>query len=178
MSKVHAHSHVDPHDAGIRAGDVVFFHNHFFFGKIIQWFTKSYWNHTALVSIIYSDGEIAIVESSGHGVRPFLISKNSTSDKAIYRPIGVSVQDGFRALRAAQGMGNSIYDWPQILGFILKRLFGWKYRKDSALVCSELVAEAWTKAGINLYPEKGEGPTPGSLAKHSALEKIWGASNK
>ena len=138
-----------------------------FFGKLIRFGTMARWNHT----FIYIGGN-KIVEATPRGV--------ITSPIENYPLIGWNQHDEITGEQR-----ESIYDYAIstvgkpynfiVIASLILRILGLKLLANTGLlhklaqhdgfICSELVAESYAKAGINLFEKPVDQVTPGDLAE-------------
>jgi cell wall-associated NlpC family hydrolase len=145
----------------LRTGDLVFCSGTYFFSKAIRWFTKSVWSH---VGIIYHDenlGRVFILESETFiGVRLAPLSKYLRDYHGKDKPYRGSMiiarlkpdpdaQDIKKAISFGMDELTKPYDNWEILRIALRILFkSGRRSRDKKYICSELVYEAFRKAGI------------------------------
>jgi len=138
-----------------------------FFGKLIRLGTMSRWNHT----FIYIGGN-KIVEANPRGV--------AVSDVSEYPVIGWNQHEGLteeqrqKIYSYAMTTVGKPYNFLVIVSIAL-RILGLKIFANSKLlhrlskhdgyICSELVAEAYAQAGLNLFDKPADNVTPGDLAE-------------
>jgi len=146
----------------LRTGDLIFCSGTYLFSRIIQWFTRSVWSH---VGIVYRDDSlqrIFVLESeTAIGVRLVPLSKYLRDYHGRNKPyrgrivIGrIRPQPDPGSLKQAISFGmdelTRPYDNWEICRIAMRILFrrGRKVR-DRKYICSELVYEAFRKAGID-----------------------------
>ena len=138
-----------------------------FFGKLIRLGTMSRWNHT----FIYIGGN-KIVEANPRGV--------AVSDVSEYPIIGwnqheiLTEEQRQKIYSYAMTTVGKPYNFLVIISIAL-RILGLKIFANSKLlhrlskhdgyICSELVAEAYAQAGLNLFDKPADNVTPGDLAE-------------
>jgi uncharacterized protein YycO len=138
-----------------------------FFGKLIRLGTMSRWNHT----FIYIGGN-KIVEANPRGV--------AVSDVSEYPVIGWNQHEGLteeqrqKIYSYAMTTVGKPYNFLVIISIAL-RILGLKIFANSKLlhslskhdgyICSELVAETYAQAGLNLFDKPADNVTPGDLAE-------------
>jgi hypothetical protein len=173
MSKNHKYLPKNLNVSLLKPGDIVLFHSHGLFARGIRFVTDSYHNHAAIITRVFIDGTVGIIESSGHGVRPYLLHEYEKSDIMVLRPKEYTEIKGIKAMQMAHRLGKEKYDWCQISKFLFRYTLGRNYKRNAKLICSELVAEAWDAAGIHLFDEN-KAPTPSSIASSDKLDLVWG----
>ncbi len=161
----------------LRTGDIVFCSGTYFFSKLIQKVTKSVWSH---VGIIYRDDfldRIFILESETMiGVRVAPLSKYLKDYHGRRKPyrgrMFVAELDppaNEQALKKAVSFGmdqlTKPYDNWEIIRVGLRILFGiGRKSRDRKYICSELVYEAFHKAGVE-FPYNNRSISPDDLWK-------------
>lgn len=165
--------------SSILPGDVILFHRSFswaafradpwgvFCTTLIHWATRSRWNHAAICVI---PGHYAEATSEGVRVSPWGSTKDQTS---VVTPHWDDEEDKLTAIAWAQarvglryGYGNAIMCG---VNNVLVGL-GVVVKQTDAIICSELVAEALTRAGWDF----GKDPStvsPGDLAEALGLDR-------
>ncbi len=145
----------------LRTGDIVFCSGTYFFSKAIRLFTKSVWSH---VGIIYRDDfldRIFILESETLiGVRLAPLSKYLKDYHGRRRPyrgrmfvarLEPDVAEEVQKKAISYGMDQLTkpYDNWEILRIAFRIAFGiGRKSRDRKYICSELVYEAFHKAGV------------------------------
>jgi hypothetical protein len=150
----------------LKTGDIFFSSGSYTFSGIIQRLTKSAWSH---VAIVYKDeelGRVLILEAEPRiGIRLIPLSKylkNYNGKKRSYKGQIVIAELNFELenlkLNKAIGFGldelTRPYDNWEILRIMTRILlrFG-KREKNKSYICSELVRDAFAKAGV-VFPMK------------------------
>lgn len=131
--------------------------------------TLSRWGHACIaIGEPLDDGIVWIVEAMPGGVRHRYAAVSEWTWSNL--PLTTAQRASVSAV-ALHEVGRP-YDWPSILGFVLRRL-GAKLRRRSAdhpddkLICSELVAYAYRQAGADMFPGVAPGDvSPGDLAQY------------
>ncbi len=145
----------------LRTGDMVFCSGTYFFSNAIRWFTKSVWSH---IGIIYRDDaleRIFILESETFvGVRLAPLSKYLRDYHGRNKPyrgrmfiarLEPEVSQEIHRKAVSMGMDELTkpYDNLEIFRIAIRILFKLGRRnRDRKYICSELVYEAFRKAGI------------------------------
>ena len=145
----------------LRTGDLVFCSGTYFFSNAIRWFTKSVWSH---IGIIYRDDaleRIFILESETFvGVRLAPLSKYLRDYHGRNKPyrgrmfiarLDPEVTQEIHRKAVSMGMDELTkpYDNLEIFRIAIRILFKLGRRnRDRKYICSELVYEAFRKAGI------------------------------
>lgn len=137
----------------MKAGDIVLYHGKGKYSKVIEFFTKSYWSHAALVSDVNSTGPI-VIEATGAGLITTQLKFKDNLDILSYRDPGLTqeqVLDGLNWARkkAAQKIKYNYVDILFIgLHLILK---SWNIAIiNDQYFCSEFVGEYLEHSGVDL----------------------------
>ena len=163
--------------SSLRTGDMVFCSGTYFFSKAIRLITKSVWSH---VGIIYRDDfldRIFILESETLiGVRIAPLSKYLKDYHGRRKPyrgrmfvarIEPEVLAGSMKKAVSFGMDQLTkpYDNWEILRIGIRIIFGiGRKSRDRKYICSELVYEAFHKAGVE-FPYNDRSISPDDLWK-------------
>lgn len=168
--------------SSLRTGDLVFCSGTYFFSKLIRVFTKSVWSH---VGIIYRDDfldRIFILESETLiGVRIAPLSKylkDYHGRRRPYRgrmfvaqlspPVAETVMK--RAISFGMDQLTKPYDNWEILRIAFRIAFGiGRKSRDRKYICSELVYEAFHKAGVE-FPYNNRSISPDDLWRDPQVE--------
>jgi hypothetical protein len=150
----------------LQTGDIVFCSGNYIFSKIIQKFTKSVWSH---VGVIYRDevlDRVLILESeTGIGVRLAPFSKYLKDYHGKNKPYHGNMFIGKvnplpvlenRRLGISFGLDELTkpYDNWEIIRIAIRIMFGiTKKQQDRKYICSELVQEVFSHAGVE-FPTK------------------------
>lgn len=153
----------------MKAGDVVLYHRPTFslFTWLIHTFTRSRWNHAA---IMISD--VAVAEATSEGVRISLV--DDTTDRQAF--ISVKYDDEEDRLAAiAWAVARTGVRYGYFNAFMCgvnNFLVGWNLavKKTDAIICSELVAEALERAGFDFGKDSSQ-VSPGDLAEYFGLDR-------
>lgn len=159
----------------LRTGDIVFCSGTYFFSKAIRLFTKSVWSH---VGIIYRDeflDRIFILESETMiGVRLAPLSKYLKDYHGRRKPYRgrmfiaridpeVPLEQSKKAISFGMDQLTKPYDNWEILRIAVRIVFGLgRKSRDRKYICSELVYEAFHKAGIE-FPYRNRSISPDDL---------------
>ena len=143
----------------LELGDIVVYHGTSWSARLIQLVTRSYWNHAAIVVGRLATGQYTVLEASFPRAR--LWPLNLESDIEVYR-VTESYTKQQKIARAAIALHQKPYDVLVALRVIRKCGIKKSLRillrspltvpkiAGSELVCSELVQEAYSNAGIPL----------------------------
>ncbi len=145
----------------LKTGDLFFSSGSYMFSGIIQRLTKSVWSH---VAIIYKDeelGRVLVLEAEPYiGIRLIPLSKYLHDYKGSKRPYkGQVVLAKLKEMPPKEKINKAIsfgldeltrpYDNWEIVRIMLRILFSiGKREKNRNYICSELVRDAFAKAGI------------------------------
>ena len=159
----------------LRTGDMVFCSGTYFFSNAIRWITKSVWSH---IGIIYRDDaleRIFILESETFvGVRLAPLSKYLRDYHGRNKPyrgrmfiarLEPEVSQEIHRKAVSMGMDELTkpYDNLEIFRIAIRILFKLGRRtRDRKYICSELVYEAFRKAGVE-FPYNNRSISPDDL---------------
>ena len=168
----------------LQTGDLVFCSGTYFFSNAIRWFTKSAWSH---IGIIYWDDalqRIFILESETFvGVRLAPLSKYLKDYHGKNRPyrgrmfiarLMPEITEDLHRKAISHGMDELTkpYDNLEILRIAIRILFKIGRRnRDRKYICSELVYEAYRKAGIWFHFHK-KSISPDDIWKDSRVAPV------
>jgi uncharacterized protein YycO len=162
-----------------KAGDILVVHNVGLLSILIRAITKSQYNH---VGVFVSP--TTIVEATFGGVFKNDISKfdDLASKKkcyySVYRVKGIVASDADDIAEFASSQVGAEYDDMQLVRmffvYILRLPRNVNYPdKIKKWICSELVAEAFARAGYVFSPDiKPDNIVPGDFPKSSIVEKV------
>ena len=169
----------------LKTGDIFFSSGSYAFSGIIQKLTKSTWSH---VAIIYKDeelGRVLVLEAEPFvGIRLIPLSKYLNDYKGKKRPYkgmmfvaDIFPEPGKRELNKAISFGldelTRPYDNWEIFRIMLRILFRiGKRQKNRNYICSELVRDAFAKAGIQ-FPFTDSYISPDSIWKDKRIIKRY-----
>ncbi len=148
LCKVYTKSECDLSTFKFQPGDFILTHGTSFFDRLIQLFTMSHWNHTAL--IIDSDG--TIVELVEQGIKKHNIKKYEQTEYFIVQT-DFSPEDHKEIFDYAEFMlkKHQNYGFGQIASITLKIITKSRLiiKLDGSQICSEFVANSLARGGIN-----------------------------
>ncbi len=169
----------------LKTGQLVFCSGRYFFSGIIQKLTKSAWSH---VAIIYKDeelGRVLVLEAEPYiGTRLIPLSKYLNDYKGKQRPYkGRLFIADFNEPIAPDRMNRAIsfgldeltrpYDNWEIVRIMLRILFKvGKREKNRNYICSELVRDAFGKAGVS-FPLYDSYISPDNIWKDKRIYKKY-----
>jgi Permuted papain-like amidase enzyme, YaeF/YiiX, C92 family len=169
----------------LKTGQIVFCSGKYMFSGIIQRLTKSTWSH---VAIIYKDedlGRVLILEAEPYvGIRLIPLSKYLQDYKGKMKPYkGLMYIADFSEKVSPQNLGKAIsfgldeltrpYDNWEIVRIMLRILFKkGKPEKNRSYICSELVRDAFEKAGI-VFPMTDTYISPDGIWKDERVVKKY-----
>jgi len=145
-----------------KPGDIILSHGPYLISKIIRKVTHSYWNHAGIYI--------------GHGkqieARKFGVVQSSYVDKGEYTKViskKLSKVQREKIVEYAKQQIGKKYDYMQLVSLFFIWLFhiGQVKNVKNHFICSELVAEAYTKAGIKLSRKPIVYVTPGDIAREN-----------
>jgi uncharacterized protein YycO len=141
-------SEYQPHELKYQAGDFILTHGTSFFDRLIQLFTMSHWNHTALIV----DTEGSIVELVEEGVKKHQISKYDKQEVFIVKT-DFGEQDRKEIISYSDFMlkKHPKYGFLQIVSITFKIMTKSRLiiKLDGTQICSEFVANALARGGVN-----------------------------
>jgi cell wall-associated NlpC family hydrolase len=134
---------------GPKPGDILLFSHARGLSRLIPWFTSSRYYHCALY-----EGDGHVIEARPAGV----VRRDLTQchDMA-FRVIPMPEEHGQDALDYARCCLGGNYDVIDVFFIILRHYFTrirFTYSNHDSFVCSELVVNAWRRAGLNLFPDQ------------------------
>lgn len=169
----------------LKTGHIFFSSGSYLFSGIIQRLTKSAWSH---VAIIYKDEElnrIMILEAEPRiGIRLIPLSKYLHDYKGMKKPYkGQIVMAKLNFVPDQKELNKAIsfgldeltrpYDNWEIVRIMTRILFRiGKKEKNRSYICSELVSEAFAKAGIK-FPKKDTYISPKEIWTDKRLELMY-----
>ena len=157
----------------LQVGDIVLYKNGSgILSKMVQFFTRSKYNHVAMMI-----SDTLVIEANWYkrsSATSFIYDKEKME---IYRYNGGLTGDQkLMLLQHSYEFLNKIYDYPQILGYVVAFLRNSNvgfFNSQNKLICSELIDRAYLKIGIDLSSKKYIGDvTPKDIADSGCLEKI------
>lgn len=155
-----------------KPGDLILVEGKSVISKIISLFTKSKFTHIAL----HTGLEGMLIESDFGGVQyNFIDEKYKNYNYSVYR-----YKDGLKAIYAlnyAESKLGKGYDYSGLVGIALEivGLSNKNYLDDkNKYWCSELVADSYLNAGVNLPVNKNTSKvSPADFAKMSLFKKVY-----
>lgn len=155
--------------------DVILFYPRNWFGKLIAWVTNSKYSH---VAIVYDPENKLIVEAE------MTVQFSQLNNKRKYDVYRYTEPISSKQIKKAKAylsqMAGVDYDMPNLIDILInlfRRAFNRPYKRywgsDDLPVCSELVANAFKKAGIDLFPDKPSwAVTPQDFAEHDKIKLV------
>ena len=169
----------------LKTCDILLYKGRDFNSRLIQWGTKSFYSHIAVV--VHSGMHLGIESNVGHqaGVRAFDLRKLDRGEIDTFRVKSQYVYESHKAVSYLVAHLGAKYDWGGVIvlgamkvasfltGFKLLKGFN-RFQKAKDYFCSELVYEAFAQAGLDIVPEIGraEITSPGDIANSTVLEKL------
>ncbi|RYG75125.1 hypothetical protein EON80_01695 [bacterium] len=132
---------------GPKPGDILLFCHARGLSRLIPWFTDSRYYHCALY-----EGDGRVVEARPGGVVRRDLTKHA--DMA-FRVIPMPEEAGQAALDYGRCCLGRNYDILDIVFIVLRHYYPklrFTYSNHNSFVCSELVVNAWRRAGLDLFP--------------------------
>ena len=153
---------------------------HFWFDKLVHFFTGSWYYHTALWvdGVQYESAAYFTVDGVWHeGVMKHRIGSPGGDRYVLTRPVSAEQKDTIVQWCERHLYGQ--YNFPKLVGMAVIYPFRWFFkairwvpfsRSVFGYICSEYVDRAFKAAGIDLLPGAREGYTaPGDLARSKWL---------
>lgn len=168
----------------LKSCDILLYKGKGFTSWLIQVFTGSDYNHVAVV--VDPRLFLAIESNTGHqsGVRALDLRQLNFKEIDIFRVKSTDAYDRAEAVSYLVGRLGSHYDWAGVIWLgLLKTLslltfITWKpfnyFQKQKDYFCSELVYEAFAKAGLDIVPQvdAADITSPGDIAESPLIEKL------
>lgn len=143
----------------MRAGDIVFVKGTSWISRIIRWIDEGEFTH---VGIAFSETELIEAQRFTR-VRIYPLGDVEHTVASL----SVTERERSRMLIEAQNLLGTRYDYLQIIGYIVRKLFGRKgsgrFNSPNKLICSELVSRAVYAAGITNKKDELYDLTPNQL---------------
>lgn len=156
----------------VAPGDVVLFHNPKF--NIMTWLihftTRSKWNHAALVTEVFP--EVEIIEATDKGVTRAKLADKRDELQVIHVEFS-DEDDRYDAVAWANAREGVRYGYFNAFMCGVNNVLvglGLVIKKTDAIICSELVAEALEKSGMDFGKDSSQ-VSPGDLATHFGVER-------
>lgn len=139
--------------------------------RVIRWFTKSEYTHSAIAiteNLVYEidiNKRLAIRPLDSKNYDVFRYKHGLTNEQQIMMQV-------YANEKAEENKG---YDWLHILSFAIQKLFRTKkvYEEANKVICSEIVDNIYGQLGIDLVPDREDGDvTPAHLSQSPCLTKV------
>ena len=134
-----------------RPGDLLLFNRAKKLNRMITWFTRSNYYHVAIFK-----GGTSVVEARPRGVVERDLNGPDGDKSFVVIPAPGGEQVGRKALEWAEQQVGDGYDPINVAAIVLDRSFScWRFSfgLNQRYSCGELVAEAFQKAGEDLFPD-------------------------
>lgn len=166
-------------------GDVLVFldENKSLFGRLRRWLLGFRYGHVALYFTETKHGLHLVIESIGRGVAIRALMADQGSFVFVLR-LREDDGKGQAVAKQAERLADnpqSWYDYFGIVRWVIPRLILAKlgirtrdYQRNQYYICSELVAEAFWRAGIQVVP-RGQVPLPGDFMESPLLRLVAGS---
>lgn len=150
-----------------------------FTSSVSRWAIGRY-NHVSMYLGEAMGGVPFIYESNGRGVSIVSLQYQTGRLVTVLRPEIEMQTTSSEAIKIASDP-KSYYDYfayvHNCLPRVLKEKFPWlpipsQYHRDDAMICSEAVAEAFWRAGIDILPQDVI-PLPGDFVKSLILDPVY-----
>ncbi len=157
----------------LEVGDVILYKGgEGILSRAVQFFTKSKYSHVAMMI-----SDTLLIEANWYKKSNTITFQYDKGKMEIYRVNGgLSVEQKLTLLEHCYGFLNKKYDYPQILGYILRFFNKNKintFNSSNKLICSELIDRAYLKVGVDLSNEHYVGDvTPEDIVKSEKLKRI------
>lgn len=152
----------------IKAGNIIFVKNNGIFSNIIRYFDKGRFSH---VCIATSDSHV--IEAQ-YGTKARIIPFYYGQDEYVVIDLNLSKEETDKVVGIALTMTGKWYDYPQIIGFAIKKIFGLKsknlFNNPNNWICSELVYHMLVSIGKINSKEQLNDLTPNQL--YNFLENL------
>ena len=128
----------------IQSGDIILFSGQRLYQKIIQYISKSKWNHIGVIFESY--GHLFLIEAVGSGVQIRRFKQACDGHRnsiRIIRPQWRYVNQNFDLIRnILDNIGND-YDFKGVLAFLIRTIYPkFRWQNKTSQFCSELIAHA------------------------------------
>lgn len=151
-------------------GDFLVSHDGDVIDRLIQFGTRSHWNHAAL--IIDADG--TVIEALSTGLAESPASKYASRD-TYHVAVALSEEDRREVVAFARSMlsRHARYGWLQIAAIVLRLLTGGRLvlKIDGTFICSELVARALGQGGV-IWTRDPALMSPADLLVHAGTASV------
>lgn len=166
----------------VKDGDIAFFHGTSFLAKAIQRVTQSPWNHCGLLFWEKgSDGQddlLMLHEAVSHGCRAIRLSKKLCDCKhpvKIARHLAVDSEAKRYAIRRHSNYMLAIeYNTWALVQIYARVRFGIgrkpKFKKET--ICSEMVAESYSRAGVYFEASDAGFVSPADIYRDAMITEV------
>lgn len=163
----------------LKSCDVLLYKGKGFKSHLIQWGTKSLYNHVAVV--VDPAINLAIESNTGHqsGVRALDLRQLDEQEIDIFRvkaEFPFNQNDVISYLVGHLGSGFDFWGvtWLGVLKVLHLKNQSNQWQKDKDYFCSELCYEAFNMGRLDIVPQVGEADitSPGDIARSERVEKI------
>lgn len=163
----------------LKTADILLYKGKGFRSWLIQWGTKSPYNHVAIV--VAPDMALGIESNTGTqaGVRAFDLRKIESGEVDVFRVKANFAFDSNKVVSYLVGHLGAGYDWMGVTWLGVLKAFRLqeqanRFQKEKDYFCSELCYEAFLNGGLDIVPEVSEADvtSPGDIARSSVVESV------
>lgn len=158
----------------LQPGDIVLFKGKGLFAKIVRFFTRSNYSHTAMLIT-----DTTMIEANWNKRVNIVDFVYDPEVMEIYRYKDcLTFSQQINIVQSSYEMLDKYYDYLQVLSYILEYFIGKHYNNpfniDDFIICSELIDKAYKSNMIELVPWRDEGNvSPDDLAKSKEITRIY-----
>jgi hypothetical protein len=152
----------------IKAGDIIFVKNNGIFSSLIRFFDKGRFSHVCIAT-----SDTHVIEAQ-YGTKARIIPFYYGKDEYVVIDLNLSKEETKRVVEVALEMTGTWYDYTQILGYAVKKIFKLKsknlFNNPNNWICSELVYHMLVSIGKINPQEQLDDLTPNQL--YNFLENL------
>jgi hypothetical protein len=145
----------------IKAGDIIFVKSNGFFSDLIRFFDKGRFSHVCIAT-----SDTHVIEAQ-YGTKARIIPFYYGQDEYVVVDLNLKKEEAGKIVEVALEMTGKWYDYPQIIGYAIKKIFGLKsknlFNNPNNWICSELVYHMLVAIGKISHEEQLEDLTPNQL---------------
>ena len=146
----------------IKAGDVIFVkNNNWLTTKLITFFDRGRFSHVCIAT-----SDTHVIEAQ-YGTKARIIPFYYGQDEYVVIDLNLSKEETEKVLGVALSMTGKWYDYPQLIGYAIKKIFGLKsknlFNNPNNWICSELVYHMLVAIGKVKVGEEIGDLTPNQL---------------
>lgn len=121
----------------IHAGEIIFVKNNGLFSNLIRYFDKGRFSHVCIAT-----SNTHVIEAQ-YGTKARIIPFYYGQDEYVVMNLNLTEEEINKVVDVALTMTGKWYDYPQIIGYALRKIFGLKsknlFNNPNNWICSELV---------------------------------------